>query len=152
MLDDDFEKIEDFLKSQEGLKSEVSLEIKFLQRFEAEIITNLKESFDFSGDKAKENMLRVHQALMQAYQEFGDSQELTIKCFSISLVLIKNTLEKLKEIKENSPLKGEEKAVYLLLMKTLIDALQKECTENINHFQAFLDYINNSIAPISVEN
>ena len=88
MNDDDFERIQKFLESQDNI------EMQFLQKFDEEVTKHINEMYDFSGDKAKENFLQLHLALSESYK----GEDTTIKNFCIVLVLIKNILEKIKEV------------------------------------------------------
>ena len=146
MNDDDFERIQKFLESQDNL------EMQFLQKFDQIVSKHINEMYDFSGDEAKENFLQLHVALSQTYNAFSKNEDETIKNFCMVLVLIKNTLEKLKEVKTLSNMLDEDRVLYIDLMRTLIEAIKEQCNEHIKHFNSFIEYIDNFIVPINIEN
>lgn len=145
MLDDEFEKIQSFLESQN------KPEVQFLQKFDSEITEYINESYDFSSDKAKDSFSLLYSDIQEAYLDFLKQQEGTIKNFSISLILIKNILEKLNKAQNNFSLTEEQKIIHKTLIKLLIASLKEECDTNINHFTAFSEYIDNYINPLNIQ-
>jgi hypothetical protein len=144
--DNEFERISDFLKSQENA------EMQFLMNFDNEVSKHIKDTYDLSNENAKENFVLLHSSLMQNFSKFNETQDEALKYFSSSLVLIKNILESLSKVQQTSIMEESEKSIYLALMDSLTASLKEEVNTNISFYKAFLEYIDNFITPIHIEN
>ncbi len=143
MLDDDFKKIEDFLKNagnseEEFLKLGDNTEIQTFQDFE-KIVHNFIT--DKLKDNTKENFTRLNEVLYHSNLEFNHNITDVIKDFSITIVLLKQLLTIIQSTQDDIILNEEDKKMYISLMKILISILKDDVKSNSKFFEIFSEYL-----------
>ena len=142
MLDDDFKKIEDFLKA--GGNSE----LQTFQAFEDLVNDFVKNKFK---DDIKEGFITLHQLIYHSYGEFDKNNSNVIKDFAITIIIIKNLLATLKTVQDDTILSEEDKKVYITVMKVLVNSIKQESESHLNFFKIFSEYVNDIASLFSVE-
>ena len=132
MFENDFKDIENFLKS--GGNSELHV----FESFETIVNNFIKERFD---ENIKSGFLTFNQLLYQSYEKFDKHNSNVIKDFAISIIIIKNLLEKLQNSEENDILSEEDKKIYIDLIKILSTTIKKEAEAHLSFFSVFSEYI-----------
>jgi hypothetical protein len=132
MLDDDFNKIEAFLKAGGNT------ELQTFQRFEGIIDTFIANKFT---DNIKEGFLTLNELIYQSYGEFDKNNSDIIKDFAITIIIIKKLLFTLKNAEEDTILSEEERNTYMTLMQMLVGAIKKEAESHFNFFKIFSEYL-----------
>ena len=140
MLDDDFKKIEDFLKA--GGNSELQIFQDFENAVDGFVATQY-------ADNIKEGFGALNQLIFHSYSKFETNNEDIVKDFAITIIIIKKLLTKIQEVETDTILKEEDKKMYVHLMVLLLESLKKEAESHFNFFKAFMEYIDETKSEFS---
>lgn len=143
MLDDEFENIEDFLKSGDNP------ELQFFSTFEKITSDLVDQQFK---NRSKEDFTKLHELILESYLGYNTNNNNVMKDFSILIIICKKVLEMLNTTEINDLFTEEQKQVYLRLLKDLIKSIKEEITHNLNYFEVFNEYTNGILNIIPVEN
>lgn len=148
MLDDDFKKIEDFLKekSNDPLDSKTNHQLETFQKFETltndYIDTIFNKNISISDDEDFQEKLSVLTITLQrSYDAYSKNQPEVIKDFAISIILIKKTLMLFNNYYSNDATLNFAENIYKELLSKLVASIKEEVTVIKNFFDAFAEYI-----------
>jgi len=132
MLDDEFKKIEDFLKV------DGNSELQLFSEFE-KLTNNLIDTI-YKND-ADTGFIEVHKVIYESYIEFNKNSDNVYKDFAIIIILLKKLLEMLKNPEFNNPLNDEDKRIYLKLANVLVEGLKEEIKVGLSFYGIFSEYM-----------
>lgn len=153
MLDDDLKKIEDFLKTggdPELQFLEGDSELRTFQNFEKIINDFLIKGFNFE-DNVREDFATLNKVTFESYTSFKKNKDEVIKDFAITIIITKKLLEVLQNTKNNTFLSEEDKKLYFVLIKVLMNSLKKVSETQLNFFKVFSKYIDEINNIINIE-
>jgi len=142
MLDDEFKKIEDFLKVGGNL------ELQTLQKFEEIVDDFITNKFKVNS---KESFSTLNLLIFHSYSEFEKSNESITKDFAITILVIKKLILILQNTNDESILNEEDKKTYMRLIKMLMGSFKKEIESHLNFFKTFAEYIDDVTNLLSTE-
>ncbi len=142
MLDDDFKKIEDFLKL--GGNSELQM----FQEFE-KLVDGL--FVDIVKKNEAEGFSILSSLVHESYSEYDKNSQNVVKDFAISIIILKRLILILKDDQDTNSIKTADKSMYITLMKTLMKELKKEVNIHLNFFKGFSEYVDNMDVLVNTE-
>ena len=142
MLDDDFKKIEDFLKL--GGNSELQM----FQEFE-KLVDGL--FVDIVKKDVAEGFSILSSLVHESYSEYDKNSQNVVKDFAISIIILKRLILILKDDQDTNSIKTADKSMYITLMKTLMKELKKEVNIHLNFFKGFSEYVDNMDVLVNTE-
>ena len=148
MLDDDFKKIEDFLKekSNDPLDSKNNHQLETFQKFETLTNDYINTLFDKNisnsiDEDFQEKLSVLTITLQRSYDAYSKNQPEVIKDFAISIILIKKTLMLFNNYYSNDATLNFAENIYKELLSKLVASIKEEVTVIKNFFDAFAEYI-----------